>query len=611
MTARLRIPALLAAALLAPPLAACDGDPAGPRAREPAQVAAASGDGQSAAAGERLPAPVAVTVTDRRGRPVAGTSVRWTAAPGEGSPSASVTVTDAAGRAQVEWTLGTRSGAQTLEAAAGTLPPARFAATALAGAAVRVEMAGGDRQTAVVGAAVPSPLVVRAVDAHGNPVRGARVSWVPGFGGGSVAPVSAATDSAGLVRAAWTLGTRAGDQAVFAGLPDAPGSMAVLFFATALPGPPSRLLVVNPSPELGWTFVGTPFAQAPRVRVVDAHGNEAPGPGTSVRWTVTRGSGSVDPAVAPAGPDGAATRWTPLAAGATELTASLEGVQPATFTGTAATRAGGTVAGSAAWTREGSPYVLDEPVTVPYGATLTLEPGTVVGPGGAGESGGITVEGVLLARGTAAAPVVLHRLRIAPRGGAAEPFRLEMAHVRMERGTLDLQSGGSGYVLGAVVLRDSRFTALGIVGIRFPAVDCYLERNVFVPAEELPSGNHLLVATGAPPYAGARVYVRNNLFYRDPRFPWPVLEVAAALGESETVLELNTFMEPGSAFQRRPMVALAQDAPDARLRAASNYWGTTDEARIRTMVDPRVEFRPYLAAPHPDTPRSTAAARVP
>jgi hypothetical protein len=65
--------------------------------------------------------------------------------------------------------------------------------------------------------------------------------------------------------------------------------------------------------------------------------------------------------------------------------------------------AGGTISHSANWEAPGAPFVLEGGVTLPAGVSLTLPPGLVVEMG---SSGSLLVQGTLVARGTAAAPIV-------------------------------------------------------------------------------------------------------------------------------------------------------------------------------------------------------------
>jgi hypothetical protein len=78
--------------------------------------------------------PPQVRVVDRYGNPVPGIPVAWQVIAGEGRVGSSITSTDAAGMATVEWTLGNRIGVHKLTASveqssAGS--PATFTASVL------------------------------------------------------------------------------------------------------------------------------------------------------------------------------------------------------------------------------------------------------------------------------------------------------------------------------------------------------------------------------------------------------------------------------------------------------------------------------------------------
>src|SRR4029077_20237970 len=51
---------------------------------------------------------------------------------------------------------------------------------------------------------------------------------------------------------------------------------------------------------------------------------------------------------------------------------------PPTFTTVAGTAVGGSPAGATTWTLAASPYVLTSQVQIPYGSSLTIQPGVVV-----------------------------------------------------------------------------------------------------------------------------------------------------------------------------------------------------------------------------------------
>jgi hypothetical protein len=164
---------------------------------------------------------------------------------------------------------------------------------------VKVE---GDAQQAVVGAELDQSLTVRVTDALGDPVEGAAVRWTVEAGSGSV-PDSTVTDGTGLARAAWTLGTVAGEQSARAAI----GTVVATFTASAAAGAASRLVLLAGEGQAG--EVGASLPDSLAARVEDAHGN--PVPGVTVTWGVTSGGGSVAPETSATGADGAArTGWT-------------------------------------------------------------------------------------------------------------------------------------------------------------------------------------------------------------------------------------------------------------------------------------------------------------
>jgi Big-like domain-containing protein len=111
--------------LLLPLALACDST----APRDPAELRATSGDGQVGKIGTTLPSPLVVTIVDRRGAPLRGAKVTWTVS--GGNLESLSTVTDEAGQAEVQWTLGLTAGTLYAKAAMANLDPAIFTATAL------------------------------------------------------------------------------------------------------------------------------------------------------------------------------------------------------------------------------------------------------------------------------------------------------------------------------------------------------------------------------------------------------------------------------------------------------------------------------------------------
>ena len=186
-----------------------------------ASIAVVSGDEQRAVAGTTLPEPVVVRVAAASGAPLGGATVTFTTAEGNGTADPAEAVTDAAGLARTVWTLGDAD-EQTLTAAVADGPSVQVTAGLLTpDDFVRaIAVVSGDGQLGGAGAALPEPVVVRAVDEAGVPVAGATVTFRPDAGHGTADPPEALTDTAGLARTVWTLGESVGTQTLTAVIND-------------------------------------------------------------------------------------------------------------------------------------------------------------------------------------------------------------------------------------------------------------------------------------------------------------------------------------------------------------------------------------------------------
>ncbi len=252
-------------------------------------IAAISGDDQTGPAGSILSQPLVIQVTDAFGNPIAGVPITWTAE-GGGSVSEASNFTDGDGRASVERTLGPAAGIQSTLAASQELAgsPVTFVHTATAGTAAGLSIESGDNQTAVAGTELPGDLVVRLVDAGGNGVPGAGVTWVVGAGGGSVSPQNTTTDEGGRAATRWTLGPAPGSNRVDAVVS---GVGVVHFSATGTASTPAALsIVVQPSAS---ARNGVPLARQPVVQILDASGTPMASAGITVTAQLSGGGGAL------------------------------------------------------------------------------------------------------------------------------------------------------------------------------------------------------------------------------------------------------------------------------------------------------------------------------
>ena len=216
-----------------------------------ASLARNTGDNQTAAAGSAVPIAPSVIVKDASGNPTPDVAVTFAVVSGGGSVTGATAVTNAAGVATVgSWTLGAATGANVLNATAGTLSAVAFTATGIAGAAASVARNAGDDQTALAGNAVAIPPSVLVKDAHGNPKSGVSVTFAVVSGAGSVTGGAATTNAAGVAAVgSWTLGNVGANSlsATVTGLPPA------TFTARAI----SRQCVVRTAHTFGGSTSGT------------------------------------------------------------------------------------------------------------------------------------------------------------------------------------------------------------------------------------------------------------------------------------------------------------------------------------------------------------------
>lgn len=298
----------------------------------PASMALEAGDGQSAIAGSDVPIPPSVRVTDAFGNGVDGASVTFVVLGGGGSVTGATALTIGGGVGAVgSWTLGSAAGANTLRATSPGVPDTvTFTATSLPGAASEMLYVAGDAQTDTVGATLATAYSVRIVDDVGNGVAGIPVSWSVGVGG-SITP-SSTSDANGFAVAMRVLGTAVGPDSAFASVGGLTGS-PVRFTSTTTVGAPASVVVTSGDGQTA--TVGTTVPIDPAVQVTDQFGNPVAGVGVS--FTVTGGGGSVTGSTPTTAADGSASvgSWTlGVAAGANQLSATVTGLAPATFSAT-------------------------------------------------------------------------------------------------------------------------------------------------------------------------------------------------------------------------------------------------------------------------------------
>ncbi|UCE37379.1 MAG: right-handed parallel beta-helix repeat-containing protein [Thermoplasmata archaeon] len=259
----------------------------------PYDIILISGDGQSGTVGTQLGAPFIVEVRDKFGNPVPNADVWFNITLGGGSIDISSPIsTDNNGRGQVNLTLGTTSGTNTVTAEIAGLGINQVVFSAFGDPDIpdSIVIISGDGQIGTVGTQLAFPLVIEVHDQYGNPVPGTNVWFnaTAGFGILSTGnPVL--TNGNGRAQTQLTLGTFTGLNAVTAEIVGN-GITQVIFIETGIPGAPHDIVIISGNGQIG--TVGTRLAQPFVVEVTDIFGN--PVPNAPTWFNITNGDGSLD-----------------------------------------------------------------------------------------------------------------------------------------------------------------------------------------------------------------------------------------------------------------------------------------------------------------------------
>ncbi|MDQ6611189.1 MAG: hypothetical protein M3Y64_02040 [Gemmatimonadota bacterium] len=121
----------------------------------------------SAVVGTTIDSPVHLVVSDEAGAPIPNVAVHFVPS-GGGRVSLSDVISDNAGVVETRWTLGTKSGMQTLQAEARDMPPQLFTANAIPDRAASVQLNVAGAMMSLLGDTLR--IDVRTMDRYANPV---------------------------------------------------------------------------------------------------------------------------------------------------------------------------------------------------------------------------------------------------------------------------------------------------------------------------------------------------------------------------------------------------------------------------------------------------------
>ena len=312
----------------------------------PHKLTSSSGDDQESRAGTKLAEPFVVSVLDQYGSALSGAVVTFSVTAGGGTLSSTTATTDAKGRARSTLTLGSELGTNTVTATVAGLAAATFTATAVEQTPHSLTKVSGDGQGGRAGEPLAKPFIVSVLDQDGSAFAGAVVTFSVTAGGGTLSATTATTDAKGRAATRLTLGSDAETNTVRATVA---GLAAVTFTATAIT--PHSLTKVSGDGQGG--SASTQLAAPLVVSVLDQ--DSSPLAGVPVSFSVSAGGGmlsstNADPCTVESSKSSVTTTTDARGRAATRLTlgsdagtntvaATVEGLEPATFTATATEQA--------------------------------------------------------------------------------------------------------------------------------------------------------------------------------------------------------------------------------------------------------------------------------
>ena len=242
-----------------------------------------------------------------------------------------------------------------------------------------------------------------------------------------------------------------------------------------------------------------------------------------------------------------------------------------------------------------SPYIITDKVQIAHDTTLQINAGVEIVKGYHYQSYGfydalpgmIEVFGTLNVYGTENNETTFYNTSIKQTDAHNKISKVNLNHVKMTSGTLRFE--GANFSLKNSILID-----MGGMYLYNPSEDCFIEKNIFTNC-----GRIYAATIGAHD-----VYITQNVFHN-----YHHCAIKNAGSPGEVIVEFNSFLDTN-----KFAVYLDPYGYDTNIIAENNYWGTTDESVIETMIYDRnddlncenyVSYLPFLTEPDPGVPDIT------